>query len=74
MSINVQARGLLPVGKIGLMRGGQLVWIGSISAPIADAEFDTVLLNPADIERLKTSADQFNRRVDIIRALLQPAR
>jgi len=71
--INIQARDLLPVGKIGLVRGGELVWVGSIGSPISDAEFDTVLMNPTDIERLKVTADKFNRRVDVIRALLQPS-
>ena len=70
--INIQSRDLLPAGKIGLVKNGQLVWIGAISSPIEDAEFDTVLLNPADVERLKASADKFNSRAAIIRALLQP--
>jgi hypothetical protein len=69
--INIQARDLLPVGKIGLVRDGELVWVGSVGSPISDAEFDTVLMNPTDIERLKMHADKFNRRADIIRALLQ---
>ena len=69
--INIQPRDLLPVGTLALVRDGQVVWIGSVDAPISDAEFDTVLFNPADIECLKLAADKFNRRHDIIRALLQ---
>ena len=69
--IQFQPRDLLPVGKIALVRDRQLVWIGPLGSPIEDAEFDTVLLNPADIERLKDSVLKFNRRADIIRALLE---
>ena len=69
--VNFQSRDLMPVGKVGLVRDRQLVWIGPLGSPIEDAEFDTVLLNPADIERLKDSVLKFNRRADIIRALLR---
>lgn len=68
--VNFQSRSLLPAGKIALVRDGQVVWIGPLGSPIEDAEFDTVLMNPADIERLKDSVLKFNRRADIIRALL----
>ena len=71
MSINIQPRNVLPAGTIGLVRDRQIVWVGALGSPIADAEFDTILMNPADIERMNVSIDKHNRRADIIRALLQ---
>lgn len=68
--IRFEPRDLLPVGKVALVRDRQIVWIGSLGSPFEDAEFDTVLLNPLDIERVAAGVEKFNRRADIIKALL----
>lgn len=68
--ITFQPHDLISKGRVALMRDRHIVWIGPLGSPIEDAEFDTVLMNPEDIERLKDSVLKFNQRADIIRALL----
>ncbi len=43
---------LIPVGHQALFRDGNVVYVGLLSDPIEDAEFDGVMLNPADYDRL----------------------
>lgn len=43
---------LMPEGQHALVRRGQILWTGPLGSPIEDADFDTVLLNPADLARL----------------------
>jgi hypothetical protein len=48
----------VPHGFHVLWRGGRPVWVGRIGAPIEDAEFDKITVNPADYERIKAQTSQ----------------
>jgi hypothetical protein len=39
-------------GMLVLFKDGQAIWAGPIGAPIEDAVYDTIMLNPADLARL----------------------
>jgi hypothetical protein len=47
-------------GTVALRRGGKIVWTGALSAPIEDAEYDEVLLNPADYQRMVEALGGFD--------------
>lgn len=53
--IIIEGSGLVPRGFQILWRDGNPVWCGNIGAPIEDAEFDRVTVNPNDYERMRAS-------------------
>jgi hypothetical protein len=54
----IESNPLVPHGFHVLWRGGRPVWVGRIGAPIEDAEFDKITVNPADYERIKAQTSQ----------------
>lgn len=42
----------LEKGRIALVKGGRIVWIGPLGAPIEDADFDKIALSEEDLSAL----------------------
>jgi hypothetical protein len=50
--LKIEVSPVVPEGSIALWKDGGVVYIGKLGDPIEDAECDTVMLHPADYERL----------------------
>lgn len=47
----IEGSGIVPAGKQVLWRDDEPIWCGPLGAPIEDAEFDRITVNPQDYER-----------------------
>jgi hypothetical protein len=50
--LKIEVSPVVPEGSIALWKDGEVVYIGKLGDQIEDAECDTVMLHPADYERL----------------------
>lgn len=43
----------IPIGRVVLKRAGEIIWIGNLSDPWDDVDFDTAIVSPRDYTMLK---------------------
>ncbi len=61
-TLMIMESALVPDGRQVLTRAGRVVYVGATGDPIEDAEFDGMILSPADFAKLKDASSATNRR------------
>lgn len=56
--LNIQANQFIPPGSQALVRNGEVVCTCRIGDPIEDAEIDSIVMHPSDIEQATTAAEE----------------
>ena len=51
-ALNIEVSAMIPVGRVALLRHGELVWVGNLADPWDDVEFDLILLSEPDFENV----------------------
>lgn len=61
-ALRIETSALLPPGKMALLHGRDVIWFGSIGAPVEDvladpALCDGLMVHPSEFDRLREAAN-----------------